>query len=73
MCARMRAQQMGVINVVGIAFAARDVVLGYVEHIEIILDADDGTQIFKTLLEGKNTLNLVPRLCLICSLMMQMG
>ena len=40
MRAGVRPQQMRVIDVIGIAFAARAVVLGHVEHIEVVLNSD---------------------------------
>lgn len=73
MCAGVSSEEVGVVDVVGIALAAGDVVLGDVEGVEVVLDADDWTQLFVTLRCQGGTVNLLPRLFLICSLMMQMG
>lgn len=49
MCACVGTKEVGTIEVISIAFAAGYMILGDIEHVKVVLYADDGTQIFVTL------------------------
>lgn len=73
MRAGVRPEQMRAIDIVSIALAARTVVLGHIQHIEVILGSDYRTQVIESLHYGWFTVNFWPRLCLMRSLMIHRG
>lgn len=72
-CAGMCPEEMCIVYIIGIAFASRYVVFRNIECVEVVLDTDDRTQLLVALHSDRSTVNLLPKLFLICSLIMQIG
>jgi hypothetical protein len=66
-------EELRFVDIVGIGFAAGDVVWGDVEAVEVVLDGDDGAEVLGALGGGWSTENLGPRLSLMCYVMMERG
>lgn len=69
----MRAEEVGAVDIVGIAGTAGHMVLGDVEDVEVAGSSDEGTEVLLALGGEGGTWKRGPREALMVSLMMQRG